>query len=111
MARWYACRRSGVDHGALIPHAAYAYLLGVYLGDGHISPQPREVYRLLVSCDAAYPGLIDETADAMRRVLPANKVSSYLAGWQAEITADDPRPLVRGLLFVGPKRRHEPPLP
>ena len=73
-------------------------------GDGHISRQPREVYRLLVSCDAAYPGLIDETADAMRRVLPANKVSSYLAGWQAEITADDPRPLVRGLLFVGPKR-------
>jgi hypothetical protein len=37
---------------------SYAYLLGVYLGDGCIS-ETRGTYQLVVACDAEYPGLIE----------------------------------------------------
>jgi hypothetical protein len=36
---------------------SYSHLLGLYLGDGHVVRYPR-TYRLLITCDAAYPGLI-----------------------------------------------------
>lgn len=49
------------------PHpAAYAYLLGIYLGDGHITLRPNgQTPFLRVSLDAAYPGIIDECQSAM----------------------------------------------
>jgi hypothetical protein len=34
-----------------LPAASYAYLLGAYLGDGHIVHTQRGVYRLRISCD------------------------------------------------------------
>ena len=41
------------------PHEpAYSHLLGLYLGDGHLVEHPR-TYRLLITCDAAYPALVD----------------------------------------------------
>jgi hypothetical protein len=30
--------------------AAYAYLLGLYLGDGHIARGARDVYALAITC-------------------------------------------------------------
>jgi hypothetical protein len=36
--------------------AAYVYLLGLYLGDGCISPVHRGVYRLRIALDMRYPG-------------------------------------------------------
>ncbi|MFD4663195.1 helix-turn-helix domain-containing protein [Streptomyces halstedii] len=53
---------------------AYAYLLGLYLGDGCVSPAPRGVYFLRVACSDAWPGLIDACAEAMRSARPYNKV-------------------------------------
>jgi hypothetical protein len=47
---------------------AYAYLLGLYLGDGYIISKPRQHY-LMVSCTASWPGLIDAAEEGMRRVL------------------------------------------
>jgi hypothetical protein len=44
--------------------AAYAYLLGQYLGDGHVLMTQR-VPLLTVACDLRYPGLIAEVGDAM----------------------------------------------
>jgi hypothetical protein len=38
---------------------AYAYLLGVYLGDGCLSLHPRGVYRLRITCDLKYPEIIN----------------------------------------------------
>lgn len=58
---------------------SYTYLLGLYLGDGSISSHPRAVYRLRLSLDPAYPGIIDEAVAAMRQVLPASKATSWLA--------------------------------
>lgn len=54
--------------------ASYAYLLGLYLGDGYVSLHRRGVYFLRIACADAWPGLIDACATAMRAVRPANKV-------------------------------------
>jgi hypothetical protein len=58
--------------------SSYVYLLGLYLGDGCISTHPRAVYRLRLTLDAAYPGIISEAAGAMRRVMPRSKVGKLL---------------------------------
>jgi hypothetical protein len=60
----------------LFPRAAYAYLLGVYLGDGFIAQFPRAAC-LRVYCDARYPGIIGEIVTTMRRVRPGNRVSAF----------------------------------
>jgi hypothetical protein len=52
---------------------SYAYLLGLYLGDGCISEYPRQVYRLRIVQDTKYPSLIHQCAIAMYWVIP-NKV-------------------------------------
>jgi hypothetical protein len=54
---------------------AYAYLLGLYLGDGWLSRGPRDVYRLRILLDAGHPGIIQSCADAMSAVLPGRAVS------------------------------------
>ncbi|MGH4027569.1 transcriptional regulator [Actinomycetota bacterium Odt1-20B] len=53
---------------------AYAYLLGLYLGDGCISSARRGVYFLRIACADAWPGLIDACVEAVQAVRPANKV-------------------------------------
>jgi hypothetical protein len=68
--------------GAAHPFAelpgSYAYLLGLYLGDGCISAHARNVYRLRVSLDAKYPRIIAECSSAMRELMPFNSVSAQL---------------------------------
>jgi hypothetical protein len=54
---------------------AYAYLLGLYLGDGCISAHPRQVYRLRLFFDARYPQIIDAGEAAVHSVLPANRIN------------------------------------
>jgi hypothetical protein len=56
--------------------AAYAYLLGLYLGDGCISAHPRGGYHLRIACADAWPGLIAECRDAVTTVRP--ELSVYL---------------------------------
>jgi hypothetical protein len=55
----------------------YAYLLGQYLGDGHITTDARkEVHCVSIFCGDAYPGIRAEVASALSAVLPASKVST-----------------------------------
>ena len=58
-----------------LPGEAYAYLLGIYLGDGCLSPARRGVFRLRVILDRRYPGIIDETAQAAAAILPDRRVA------------------------------------
>jgi hypothetical protein len=53
----------------------YAYLLGLYLGDGCLLKHPRGVYRLHVYLDAAYPLIGQECLAAMACVMPSSKAS------------------------------------
>jgi hypothetical protein len=52
---------------------SYVYLLGLYLGDGCLSEQPRGVLRLRITLDDHYPGIIGECVEAMAGVLPSNR--------------------------------------
>ncbi len=57
------------------PGADYAYLLGLYLGDGNISPaaiRARRVCALQIMCADAWPGLLEE--------LPEH--ANHIATWQ-----------------------------
>jgi hypothetical protein len=95
------------DFGAL-PHE-YAYLLGMYLGDGCLSPHRRGVFKLRISLDARYPEIVDECRDAICAVMPRSRVNrvdkrtwfelySYSKGWPC--------------LFPqhGPGKKHERPI-
>jgi hypothetical protein len=61
------------DDPLTLPQSAYAYLLGLYLGDGCIAAYPRGVFRLRIVCADAYPVLVGLCESAMATVLP-NKV-------------------------------------
>lgn len=58
---------------------AYAYLLGLYLGDGCLSLHRRGVYRLRVSLDASQPLVVSTCSDAMAAVARGRRVGC-LAG-------------------------------
>jgi hypothetical protein len=64
-----ACQRCR-EEPALPPAAAYAYLLGQYLGDGCISAHPRGVYALRIACCDAYPGVMRACEAAIESVRP-----------------------------------------
>jgi hypothetical protein len=48
----------------------YVYLLGMYLGDGHIVACRKGVYRLIVAMDGRYPRIMAECAEAIGAVVP-----------------------------------------
>ncbi|ANZ19313.1 helix-turn-helix domain-containing protein [Streptomyces noursei] len=61
--------------GCELDETAYAYLLALYLGDGHISQYSgHRVPSLMITCDDNWPGLTDDCETAMRSVFPGNSV-------------------------------------
>ena len=86
----------------------YVYLLGLYLGDGHIVHHMRGVYRLTISLDSRYPGIVDECRDAIQAVMPAGRVGLQFryGGTCAEVTNTSKQ---WPCLFPqhGPGRKHE----
>lgn len=87
--------------------AAYAYLLGLYLGDGHLVTRAR-VPVLRIACSDSWPGLIEACDDAMRAVLAERvqrvqksgcvSVQSYGKHWPCLLPQH------------GPGRKHERPI-
>ncbi|QPP09409.1 helix-turn-helix domain-containing protein [Streptomyces bathyalis] len=84
---------------------AYSYLLGLYLGDGHIVAKHKQNHLSIYCCDG-WPGLIAAAEDAMRKVITGagtgrrmkigcTEVKSYTKHWKC--------------LFPqhGPGRKHE----
>jgi len=54
----------------------YSYLLGLYLGDGHISDMGRS-YRLRITLDSIYPEIIRQAVESLEYVLSDNKTSIH----------------------------------
>jgi hypothetical protein len=69
---WRRARRTHWSDGD------YAFLLGVYLGDGCISDAGRS-FRLRISLDARHPGVIADARAVLRRGFPANRVGEVRA--------------------------------
>ncbi|MDR3080384.1 MAG: helix-turn-helix domain-containing protein [Streptomyces sp.] len=59
--------------GRAFDKVAYAYLLGLYLGDGHIVSRYKQ-HHLSIFCDATQTGLIAAAEDAIRKVIPQPNV-------------------------------------
>ncbi|MGP3921726.1 helix-turn-helix domain-containing protein [Streptomyces sp. 8N616] len=59
--------------GRQFDRRAYAYLLGLYLGDGHIISKPKQ-HHLSIFCADSWPGLIEDAEEAMRKVMPMPSV-------------------------------------
>jgi hypothetical protein len=73
------CRAcGGTSHEFVELPPSYVYLLGLYLGDGSIASHARGVYKLRITLDASYPLIIQKAASAMKQVLPASKVNTWL---------------------------------
>ena len=67
----------GIDHDFLaLPAAAYGYLLGIYLGDGCIS-RDRRVWRMRITLDSRYPGIIDRTREAIEVLMPGQRAGAW----------------------------------
>lgn len=86
--------------------AAYAYLLGLYLGDGCISPNRKGVYILRIACADAWPGLIKACEAAILSVRPANSVCQVQAKGHVSVGCSSKH---WPCLFPqhGPGRKHE----
>lgn len=60
------------------PHPlTYAYLLGVYLGDGHITVRPSGKCWLRIFLDGMYPDLVEEVVDAVALASLGKSVNLY----------------------------------
>lgn len=70
------CARCGHPRHEAIDGAAYSYILGLYLGDGHLASFPRTKC-LRVYLDASYPEVVKECARAIGRLAPRNRVSVH----------------------------------
>lgn len=57
-------------HWTVPDEAAYAYLLGCYLGDGNVSHRPPNGWSLRVACDRQYPRIIEEVLASMAVTFP-----------------------------------------
>ncbi|MFF9014170.1 helix-turn-helix domain-containing protein [Streptomyces sp. NPDC014870] len=69
----HGCPRCGDGE---LDEAAYAYLLGLYLGDGHVSqPRQHRAPSLRITLDDSWPGVQDEAEASMRLVFPGNAIS------------------------------------
>jgi hypothetical protein len=66
-----ACAVCAGDPSTL-PASEYAFLLGLYLGDGCISDGPR-TYRLRIALDSRYPKIIADCAAAIEAVTPGKE--------------------------------------
>jgi hypothetical protein len=60
-------------HGVALDAAWYAYLLGLYLGDGCLAEHARGVFRLRIVLDERYLGIISECATAIGSVRPLKR--------------------------------------
>lgn len=67
-----------------MPVGVYAYLLGMYLGDGCISRTARS-YSLRITCDKRYPAIIQRCREAIDALFPGQRAGVY---WRRTGCAD-----------------------
>ncbi|MER6436407.1 helix-turn-helix domain-containing protein [Streptomyces sp. NPDC001185] len=104
------CSRCGPLTEAPPDTAAYSYLLGLYLGDGCISPgKQRAGHFLRIACADHWPGLIEACAAAVEAVNPNRRSSRVRAGGYVSVVAYSRH---WPCLFPqhGPGKKHERPI-
>lgn len=103
------CPRCSSERSTVEPQSYYAYLLGLYLGDGCISrqgPVRKDVWKLRIMCADAWPGLKEECRQAMLAIRPGNSVATIQRDGCVEVLSYSKH---WPCLFPqhGPGRKHE----
>ncbi|WP_328870635.1 helix-turn-helix domain containing protein [Streptomyces sp. NBC_00287] len=80
-------RIAAPDPGPPADESAYAYLLGLYLGDGCISAHRRSGYYLRIACADAWPGLMQQCREAISEVRPGIGVYTLQKQGYAMVTS------------------------
>ncbi|MEU3852492.1 helix-turn-helix domain-containing protein [Streptomyces sp. NPDC029554] len=88
---------------------AYAYLLGLYLGDGCVSTHRRGGHYLRIACTASWPGLIDACEAALRAVSPTGRSYRVPARGYVSVVGYSPH-WPRLFPQAGPGKKHERPI-
>lgn len=110
------CGACGATSHLISDPAAYAYLLGLYLGDGYIASHPRGVFRLRVVLDDAYPEIIDAAAAAMGSLVSSKvtrqrrkgctEVRSYSKAWPCFLPQAGPGKKYERDIHIEPWQRY-----
>jgi hypothetical protein len=99
-------RTMAPDPGPPADQRTYAYLLGLYLGDGCISAHPRSGHYLRIACANSWPGLIDACEAAMRAINPSGRSHRVQAqGYVSVVSYSKHWPL--HFPQHGPGKKHE----
>jgi hypothetical protein len=92
--------------GRPLDEKAYAYLLGLYLGDGYLILGRKGVWLLQITCCDGWPGLMQQARLALSSVMPSSKVFS-----RGRIGCTDIKSTSKHWLCLfpqhGPGRKHE----
>jgi hypothetical protein len=89
---------------------AYAYVLGLYLGDGCLNRTARS-WQLRITLDAAYPGIVDEAAAAVAAHVPHGRVARRLRTHARCVVLDSGwKRWPEVFPQHGPGRKHERPI-
>jgi hypothetical protein len=95
----------------VVDEAAYCYLLGVYLGDGHITHRPPNAWSLRIACDQKYPAIVREITEAMAVAFPGGRPTKRLASVGASyVLSLSHRWIGAGFPQHGPGRKHLRPI-
>jgi hypothetical protein len=86
---------------------AYCYLLGAYLGDGHIAHPTPNGWTLKLACDQKYPSIIDEMLAAMAITFLGGRPTQrpHSNGASDVLSVSDPA-VGRAFPQHGPGRKH-----
>ena len=89
----------------------YAYLFGIYLGDGHVTTRAGGRCWLRVFLDGAYPGIVEEVKEAVVLTSLNKRVQIYgVDGSQVRIVQCAWKRWPEVLPQHGPGRKHERPI-
>lgn len=91
----------------VLPERDYAYILGLYLGDGCVSRGAR-TYCARFFLDAAYPGIVDACRRSLEAIRPDNRVSIWThTKCRCRVVAMSSNHWPCLLPQLGPGRKHE----
>lgn len=63
-----------------------AYIIGVAIGDGNLSNPNKGAVRLRISCDKRYPRVLKRIVNALRQLLPKNRVGIIDRGTLVDVS-------------------------
>jgi hypothetical protein len=90
---------------AAVPGEPYAYLLGVYLGDGCLTPNGSS-WSLRITLDAVYPGIVGHVSNAIEAIVGRRPACRERRGYRCVEVGSTWRPWICLFPQHGPGRKH-----